>query len=321
LAGEDNLTFVTGGFRHWANEPERGSADWSTAEAAFQRLKAGGVRAEERFETLLPEPDSEKIVRFRVGKVRTLYNRTRQARRFALVNSVDVLVTVEGDENTREMIDLALALEKPTLPLPFTGEISRERWQANRGWIQECFALDEATAESLERVLLSDLSEDRLSELVGTIATLILGRLTRKCFIIMPFSSAYLPLYEKSILPAISDEGFTPIRADRLNLVGDAVGTLRRAITNCDCALAVITPQFRDDVLKNDGRYNPNVMYELGFAHALGKPVILLCEYLRDGELPELPFDLRTEYMVGYGQDREALRAAIGVILRQFQHR
>ena len=122
----------------------------------------------------------------------------------------------------------------------------------------------------------------------------------------MPFSSEYLPLYEQSVKLAIVEQGFEAVRTDHLNLVGNVVEVLRGAINSCDCAIAVITG------------HNPNVMYELGLAHAQGKPVILLAECdLDEAQFKDLPFDLRNEYVIGYKQDWASLREKISVVLKQ----
>jgi len=49
-------------------------------------------------------------------------------------------------------------------------------------------------------------------------------------------------------------------------------------------------------VVANISSRNPNVMYELGIAHALGKPVIMISS-VTDGELP---FDVKTQRIVFY---------------------
>jgi len=306
FAGEEGLTIVTGGFKHLIQEPDRPSTDWWVVKGALERLKREGIRADTRIETLLPEKDSAEIIRFRVGKIHVLRNRSLQARRFTLINSVDAVVTVEGSGGTREQIDLALALEKPCLPLPFTRGISSKRWIENREMIQEWFDVDVNTAEILESIDLSSMSEHSNKELANRVKELLLRKLKRRCFVMMPFSSEYLPLYEQSVKLAIVEQGFEAVRTDHLNLVGNVVEVLRGAINSCDCAIAVIT------------EHNPNVMYELGLAHAQGKPVIMLAECdLDEAQFKDLPFDLRNEYVIGYKQDWASLREKISVVLKQ----
>jgi len=58
---------------------------------------------------------------------------------------------------------------------------------------------------------------------------------------------------------------------------------MQQAIERAAVVIAEITPR------------NPNVFYEVGYAHALGKPTILLA---RRGS--ELPFDIRSYRVVFY---------------------
>ena len=65
-------------------------------------------------------------------------------------------------------------------------------------------------------------------------------------------------------------------RADDLEHQGEIIDEIREAIRTYDVILADTTGA------------NPNVCYEVGFAHALDRPTILICQ---TGE--KLPFDLR----------------------------
>ena len=307
LAGEDGLVIVTGGYKCDRSSPDAPSTDWSVAQGAVARLDELGVPHDARMETLLPDPAHDRAanVRFHVGKVVQLRNRSPQARRFCFVSASDVVVTFEGAVGTREIIDMGLAIDTPVLPLPFTGGVSAERWRDNEDIIREWFDIDDATAASLD-VDLASASDDELAELAATVTRLLLRRLKRKCFVIMPFAEHHLPLYDEAIKPAIIEQGMTPVRSDRLNLAGNAVQVLRTAISACDCSVAVITG------------FNPNVMYELGLAHAQSKPGILLCQFLPGvRDLPDLPFDLGGEYVIGYGYDLAELRGAVSEVLGQ----
>ena len=310
LAGEEGLTIVTGGFKYFAHDANQPSTDWATVDGALERLRVDGIPAETRIDTLLPEKDVANIVRFREGKTHVLRKRSLQARRFTVVNAVDALVAVQGSRGTQEMIDLALALEKPCLPFPFTGGISAERWEEYQDVILESFDVDVETAKRMQSIDLGTLPDELLTELARDVMKLLLRRLKRKCFVMMPFSEDYLPLYEKAIKPAIVEQGFQPVRADHLNLVGNAVEILRAAISSCDCAVAVVTGN------------NPNVMYELGFAHSQGKPAILVCEsHEQEPErFKDLPFDLRNEYVIGYRGRVEDLEQEIAIVLQELLH-
>jgi len=176
----------------------------------------------------------------------------------------------------------------------------------NRAIIQESFELDGVSADELEQTDLASLSEARMAVLAERLRSVLVRRLRRKCFVIMPYRKQFDALFEEAIRPAVRESDFTAVRADRLDLAGNAVQVLLQAIHSCDCTIALLTGM------------NPNVMYELGFAHALGKPAILLARAAPDGRfLDGLPFDILTEYVIGYGDDHAALRERITSVLQQ----
>ncbi|MFN0205873.1 MAG: hypothetical protein ACKVS6_06120 [Planctomycetota bacterium] len=311
LAAEEGLMLVTGGFKCFTLDPEIPSGDWSFVSGAREYLRSIGLTTERKIETLLPDPTHEpaRVVRFREGTVIILKGRSLQSRRFKLVGSVDTLVAIEGAKGTREIIDLALALEKPILPLPFTEGVARMRWNENRKLICEWFEVDKATAKSWEEVSIGELSGSEVTSLARGVKQHLFHQLRRKCFVMMPFGVEFLPLYEQAIKPALEDAGLLPIRTDQLDLVGDVVSALHSAIRSAACGLAVITQN------------NPNVMYELGLAHAQGKPVILLCEIGPEGhDLPNLPYDLQHESVFGYrAGDWPALRSSVAGVLNRLK--
>lgn len=53
-------------------------------------------------------------------------------------------------------------------------------------------------------------------------------------------------------------------------------------------------------VIANISNRNPNVYYELGIAHMLGKPSVLICR-----KNAEIPFDLQQKYIVFYENKEE----------------
>jgi nucleoside 2-deoxyribosyltransferase len=66
-----------------------------------------------------------------------------------------------------------------------------------------------------------------------------------------------------------------------------------------------------DLIVADVSRKNPNVLYELGYAHALRKPTLLL---LSTDETGEMPFDLAGYQMVIY--DPQNLRSLQQQIMR-----
>ena len=102
-------------------------------------------------------------------------------------------------------------------------------------------------------------------------------------FVIMPFTQKWSnDIWQQVLKPAVQEIGMTPIRADDLygqNIMEDVwQSILKAAIIICDTT----------------GR-NPNVFYELGIAHTLGKKVLLLTQSIDD-----IPFDLQAYRHIEY---------------------
>lgn len=103
-----------------------------------------------------------------------------------------------------------------------------------------------------------------------------MSRKNNICFAIMPFQD-FDNQWELAFKPAIQEAGLEPLRADEKSLGTNAIV---RDITKCIFNARLI-------VADVSGR-NPNVLYELGLAHAAKKPVVILVQ----DEL-DVPFDLR----------------------------
>lgn len=96
------------------------------------------------------------------------------------------------------------------------------------------------------------------------------------CFVIMPFGQPFDDYYKQILMPAITSVALIPVRADEINKPGVIIHQIWQGIKDATVCVADVT-----------GR-NANVMYELGLAHAVGKPVIQIVQNIED-----LPFDLR----------------------------
>ena len=126
----------------------------------------------------------------------------------------------------------------------------------------------------------TDASDDRLKKLGKQVSI----KSTDTCFVMMPFANPIGSYYSTIYEPAIQKAGLTPIRAD-----ADIVGTgkiidqIWQGINNSKILVAELTHR------------NPNVFYELGLAHALNKPVVLICSNESD-----VPFDLQHIRVIYY---------------------
>lgn len=96
-------------------------------------------------------------------------------------------------------------------------------------------------------------------------------------FIVSQFGDYYDVLYDEVIKPICEELNYNPVRGDEVASCTLILNDIITSIRNASVIIADITPD------------NPNVFYEVGYAHALAKPTILLCE---KGIRDKLPFDV-----------------------------
>jgi len=128
-----------------------------------------------------------------------------------------------------------------------------------------------------------------------------------QAFVVMQYGQPYDAVYAEVIKPVCEEMGLEPLRADDVQKPGIILQDIIRSIVESEVVIAEITPP------------NPNVFYELGYAHALSKSTILLAERGK-----ELPFDIRSYRCIFYDntirgkRDVEAaLRKHLGSIVRE----
>ncbi len=107
-----------------------------------------------------------------------------------------------------------------------------------------------------------------------------------ECFIIMPFGGWFDQYYVDIYSTAIVNAGLVPRRADDLYRPGNIVNDIWNSTKNAKIILADLTGK------------NPNVFYELGLAHAITKPAILVTQSMDD-----IPFDLRSLRIIEYDKN------------------
>lgn len=104
------------------------------------------------------------------------------------------------------------------------------------------------------------------------------------CFVMMPFADPLGGYYKLIYEPAIAKAGLRAVRADdEIFATGKVIDQIWTGITAAKVLVAELT-----------GR-NPNVFYELGLAHALSKPVVLVSSNQED-----VPFDLHHIRVIYY---------------------
>lgn len=95
-------------------------------------------------------------------------------------------------------------------------------------------------------------------------------------FVIMPFKKEFDYIYKNQIRKVCEQNNLTCMRGDDIYSSKPIMQDIWSLIFNCKIIIADCTNK------------NPNVMYELGIAHTLGKKVILITQDTND-----IPFDLR----------------------------
>ncbi|ALM83379.1 hypothetical protein [Bordetella sp. N] len=104
------------------------------------------------------------------------------------------------------------------------------------------------------------------------------------CFVMMPFAPPLGDYYAKIYKPAIEKAGLRPVRADtEIFGTGKIIDQIWAGISSAKVLVAELTTR------------NPNVFYELGLAHALEKPVVLVSSNEAD-----IPFDLKHIRVIYY---------------------
>ena len=127
-------------------------------------------------------------------------------------------------------------------------------------------------------------------------------------FILMPFTEELTEIYNVLVKPVVEEFGLICRRADDIKSNKVIIQDIWKSI----CEARIIVADMSD--------LNPNVMYELGIAHTLGKETILL--YRKTDKEIKFPFDLshirRIEYkntVPGSKELGDALRITLKNVL------
>ncbi|MCI0639044.1 MAG: hypothetical protein L0Y70_08210 [Gemmataceae bacterium] len=109
------------------------------------------------------------------------------------------------------------------------------------------------------------------------------GKKTCDVFVVMPFADRLRPIYDDHIKPVVLKAGLTCRRGDDFFANGAIIQDIWDAVSNAMSVVADCTER------------NPNVFYEIGMAHTVGVPTILMTQ-----DKGDVPFDIghvrRIEY-------------------------
>ena len=116
-------------------------------------------------------------------------------------------------------------------------------------------------------------------------------------FVLMPFDDEFNSIYSGFLEDVLRAKGFEVTRADNIENQRSIMKDVIEGIVKSDLIVADLTSS------------NPNVYYELGIAHALGKPVIHLTQALE-----EVPFNLKSYRFIEYSTHFAQIEKAKGLL-------
>lgn len=200
----------------------------------------------------------------------------------ARISGRDVVLEISFDAEVPPMQNRAIYASRTELDMPHDFEFSRNHWAVKDVDLYR-FLLRNVRPRR-QRPTVFQISEHESIE--PTLASAM-----------MPFDAGFAAVYD-SIRQAAESAGLRCRRADDIwenaAIIQDVVALIDRSrVVICDCT----------------GR-NPNVFYEAGIAHTLGREVILITQNEHD-----IPFDLRHLRYVRYLNNAEG-RAALAEALQ-----
>lgn len=141
------------------------------------------------------------------------------------------------------------------------------------------------------------------------ISNIIIKPKKPKVFCVMKFEKDFDDLYKDVIKPQCDELGLQAVRADEYYTSSPIIQDIINEINEASIIICDVTMD------------NPNVFYELGYAHALQKPIILLAD---KAKREHLPFDIsgyRTIFysntIAGKNKIEEDLRNYINTIINK----
>jgi hypothetical protein len=128
----------------------------------------------------------------------------------------------------------------------------------------------------------------------------------RPCFVAMPYGEDWFESVKQTILNAGKAKRFDCVVSLDMSTAGQIVEQIWQQLRRAEVVVADLT------------NGNPNVYYEVGLAHALGKEIIFITQ-----DQNELPFDLSKSRCIRYEEDklvylRKELKKAFAAVKQRY---
>lgn len=114
--------------------------------------------------------------------------------------------------------------------------------------------------------------------------------LREQVFMAIPFSDDYHEFYEDNVASVVLETGLKPVRVDEMPSRGKRphiVDKIEEGIARSRFVIADVS------------QWNPNVIYEVGLAVGISKPILLLCDG-KAFDANEIPFDFQSYELIKY---------------------
>ncbi len=123
-----------------------------------------------------------------------------------------------------------------------------------------------------------------------------------RCSFLCPFSEPFNSIYKNHVKIAVESQNHTIFRVDEIFGESPILDKIWYYIGSSELVMADVT-----------GR-NPNVMYVLGVAHTIGKPILIMTQRIED-----VPFDLRHYEYIIYEYTQNGCKVLEEKILRMLK--
>ena len=128
----------------------------------------------------------------------------------------------------------------------------------------------------------------------------------RPCFVAMPYGPEWFEPVQRTILDAGASNNFECVVSLNMATAGQVTEQIWRQLRRAEAVVADLTGS------------NPNVYYEVGLAHALGKQIIFITQ-----DRGKLPFDVSTSRCIRYEESnlsylRDELEKAFAAVPQRY---